>query len=668
MVSESIRREVEALRRDIEHHNHQYYVLDTPEISDAEYDQMMRRLEMLEQEYPEVYDPNSPTQRVGAPPLELFETVTHTFPMLSLANGMEEHEVREFDQRIKRFLGTSKDIDYVVEPKMDGLAVEVLYETGRFTVGSTRGDGFTGENVTQNLRTVKTIPLMLRRDKAPVPERIEVRGEVYMEIEAFKVLNEARVASGEPPFANPRNAAAGSLRQLDSKVTASRPLKIFCYGMGVVAGARFDTHWQFLETIPKWGFRVNPLIRRCQDIEECIDFYQEMAERRESLSYEIDGVVIKVNRLDLQATLGQVSRSPRWALAYKFPAHQSLTRILDIMASVGRTGVVTPVAELEPVWVGGAQISHATLHNQDEVDRKDVRIGDTVVVQRAGDVIPEVVRVIGERRTGKEVPYSIPKKCPVCGGDVVRLPGEAAHRCVSLSCPAQLKGSIKHFAAKRAMDIDGLGKKLVDQIVDRGLVRDIADLYGLTRESLTSLDRMAEKSAQNILEALEKSKRKPLARFLYALGIRHVGEHLSETLAQHFGSLERLARATEEELINVNEVGPEVAESVVTFFQDSKNLETLRRLEKFGLDIEEPSAKGEEKLGGKVFVFTGALDSMERDEARRLVESMGGKTVSGVSRKVDYVVVGKDPGSKLERARDLGIQIITEDEFNKMTE
>ena len=666
MVSESLRREVERLRRDIEHHNHRYYVLDAPEIADTEYDQMMRRLEMLEKEHPELYDPNSPTQRVGAPPLDIFETVTHTLPMLSLANGMDENEAKEFDQRIKRFLGTSEDMEYVVEPKMDGLAVELVYEGGRFTVGSTRGDGFTGENVTQNLRTVKTIPLILRGDEKPAPEFIEVRGEVYMEVEDFRTLNETRVASGEPAFANPRNAAAGSLRQLDSKVTVSRPLKIFCYGMGTARGVRFDTHWEFLQALPGWGFRVNPLIRTCQDIDEAIGFYQRMTEEREDLPYEIDGVVIKVNRLDLQTTLGQVSRSPRWALAYKFPAHQATTRIRDIIASVGRTGVVTPVAELESVWVGGAQISHATLHNQDEVDRKDVRIGDTVVVQRAGDVIPEVVRVIVERRIGKERPYRIPDRCPVCGGDVVRLPGEAAHRCVNLSCPAQLKGSIKHFASKRAMDIDGLGTKLVDQLVDRGLVTDPADLYGLTRDDLASLDRMAEKSAQNILEALEKSKKKPLAKFLYALGIRHVGEHLSEILAHHFGSLERVAKATEEALIAVNEVGPEVAQSVVRFFHDPQNLETLKRLEEAGLDIKESSGVGEEKLRGRTFVFTGTLNSMDRNEARRLVESLGGRTASSVSRKVDVLVVGQDPGSKLERARDLGVRVMTEDEFKEM--
>jgi len=667
VVPEPIRKEVKGLRKSIAYHNHRYYVLDAPEISDAEYDQMMRCLEKLEREYPELYDPNSPTQRVGAPPLEVFETVTHTVPMLSLANGMNEAEVREFDQRVKRFLGNHEDVEYVLEPKVDGLAVELVYERGNFSVGSTRGDGFTGEDVTQNLRTVKTIPLVLQEGEVSVPELIEIRGEVYMEIADFEALNRRRQKSGEQVFANPRNAAAGSLRQLDSTITAARPLKMYCYGMGVAKGIEFETHWEFLQTIAKLGLRVNrSRIRKCVGIDEATRFYDEIMEERERIPHEIDGVVIKVNRLDLQATLGEVSRSPRWALAYKFPAHQVVTKILDIIASVGRTGVITPVAQLEPVWVGGAQISHATLHNQDEIDRKDVRIGDTVVVQRAGDVIPEVVEVKKDRRTGKEAPYRIPERCPVCGGDVVRLPGEAAHRCVRLSCPAQLKGSIKHFASKRVMDIDGLGTKLVDQLVDRGLVADIADLYNLTRKDLASLERMAGKSAENILDALQKSKTRPLARFLYGLGIRHVGEHLSEILAQEFGSPERLSKVTEEELLAIKEIGPEVARSVISFFGDPKNMENLKRLEKAGLKIQEPSGPRQEKLAGKTFVITGTLTSMGREEARSLVESLGGRTASIVSKKVDYLIVGTNPGSKLDRARELGIHILTEEEFQKM--
>lgn len=666
MADDSIRRKAENLRKKIEYHNYRYYILDAPEISDSEYDGLMRHLEDLEKEYPDLYDPNSPTQRVGAPPRDIFEPVAHRLPMLSLANAMDETEAREFDQRVKRFLSSQEAIEYVVEPKMDGVAVELVYERGTLVVGSTRGDGFTGEKVTENLRTVKTIPLVLQEGEIPAPELIEIRGEVYMEIKDFEALNRRREEQEEPVFANPRNAAAGSLRQLDSKVTASRPLKIFCYGSGMVRGIAFQTQWEFLHTVPKWGLRVNPLIRRCPGVDKAVEYYDELMNQRETLPYEIDGLVLKVNRLDLQVKLGQVSRSPRWALAFKFPAHQAVTTIVNIIPSVGRTGVITPVAELEPVSVGGAQISHATLHNQDEIDRKDVRIGDTVVVQRAGDVIPEVVSVMKEKRKGEPSPYKIPENCSVCGGDVVRLPGEVAHRCISLSCSAQLKGSIKHFASKRAMDIDGLGTKLVDQLVDRGLVKDIADLYHLDHETLASLERMADKSAQNIIDAIDKSKAKSLARFLYGLGIRHVGEHLSEILAREFGSLQRLSRATGDELTAINEVGPEVAQSVVRFFQDPKNLETFMRLEEAGFKIEEPSKALPEKLGGKTFVFTGNLESVPREEARSLVESLGAKTVSSVSKKVDYIVVGADPGSKVERARDLGVQIITEEEFKKM--
>jgi DNA ligase (NAD+) len=656
------------LRKQIAYHNYRYYVLDAPEIADAEYDEMMRRLEELEKAYPELYDPNSPTQRVGAPPLEVFETVTHSMPMLSLANGMNEEEVREFDRRVKRFLGREEEIEYVLETKIDGLAVELVYERGTFVVGSTRGDGFTGENVTQNLRTIKTIPLLLQGEQTHVPELLEVRGEVYMDTADFEALNRRREAQGEPLFANPRNAAAGSLRQLDPRITASRPLKMYCYAVGLMRGIGFETHWDLLGFLPKLGLRVNSgMIRRCLGIGEAINCYRAVMAERDHIPYGIDGVVIKVNRSDLRAALGEVSRSPRWALAYKFPAHRAITQIVDILASVGRTGVITPVAVLEPVWVAGAQISHATLHNQDEIDRKDVRIGDTVVIQRAGDVIPEVVEVKKDRRTGDETPYEIPNTCPVCDGDVFRLPGEAAHRCVRLSCPAQLKGSIKHFASKRAMDIDGLGTKLVDQLVDGGLVSDIADLYSLTHNNLASLERMADKSARNILDAIEASKTKPLARFLYGLGIRHVGEHLSEVLANAFGSIETLSRATEEDLTAIDEIGPEVAQSVAGFFRDPKNTENLKRLERSGLRIETSLSADQARLHGKTFVFTGGLASLGRDEARSLVESLGGQTASSVSKKVDYVVVGENPGSKVERARELGVQIMTEDEFKKMT-
>lgn len=665
MARDAIHRRFKHLREAIEYHNYRYYVLDDPEISDAEYDRMMRELGKLEADYPELYDPNSPTQRVGAPPLEQFETVTHTIPMLSLANGQKETEVREFDQRVRRFLGVDGDIAYVAEPKLDGLAVELVYEMGNLVIGSTRGDGVNGENITQNLRTIKTIPLALMGKEVPVPERLEVRGEVYMEIQGFKELNRRREASGEPLFANPRNAAAGSVRQLDSSITASRPLQIFFYGLGEVVGYTFETHWQFLTTLPRWGFRVNPMARRCRDINDAIEYYEEISQERERLPYEIDGVVIKVDDLDLQSRLGVISRNPRWALAYKFKPKQETSRVLGVITQVGRTGAITPVAILEPVRVGGIEISRATLHNQDEIDKKDVRIGDTVIVQRAGDVIPEVVKVVESKRTGGERKYRIPTTCPVCGADVVRLKDEAVHRCMGLSCPAQLKGRIKHFASKRAMDIDGLGDKLVAQLVEKEMIRDVSDLYRLRKEDLVALERMADKSGQNILDSIESSKKKPLAKFIYALGIRHVGEHLAEVLANGLKSLEHFFHVTEEELLAIREVGPELAQSVVRFFGDQRNREVITKLREAGLSIVEPGVGERATLQGLTFVFTGSLESFARDEARELVESLGGRTASSVSKKVDYVVVGSDPGSKYEKAKELGIPTLTESQFRE---
>jgi DNA ligase (NAD+) len=668
MAKDAMNRRAKRLREVIEYHNYRYYLLDDPEISDTEYDQMMRELEQLEADYPELYDPNSPTQRVGAPPLEEFQTVTHTIPMLSLANGQNEVEVREFDQRIRRFLAMDGDIDYVAEPKLDGLAVELVYERGYLVIGSTRGDGVNGENITQNLRTIKTLPLALIGKEIAVPQRLEVRGEVYMEIKGFKELNKKREALGEPLFANPRNAAAGSLRQLDSTITASRPLNIFFYGLGEVVGYTFKTHWQFLNTLPLWGLRANPLARQCRDIDEAIGYYNEISQQRESLPYEIDGVVIKVDELDLQSRLGVISRNPRWALAYKFRPKQETTKVLDIIPQVGRTGAITPVAILEPVKVGGIEINRATLHNQDEIDKKDIRIGDTVIVQRAGDVIPEVVKVVESKRIGGERKYQILDRCPVCGADVVRLENEAAHRCIGLSCPAQLKGRIKHFASKRAMDIDGLGDKLIAQLVDKGMVRDAADLYYLSREDLVGLERMADKSAQTILNALEGSKKKPLAKFVYALGIRHVGEHLSEVLAKELKSLTNFFRVTEEKLLAIREVGPELAQSVVRFFRDQRNREVMSKLQEADMVIVEPEVDEMTQLKGLTFAFTGVLDSFTRDEARDLVESLGGRMASSIGKKVDYVVVGRDPGSKYERAKEWGITVLTEKQFREMVE
>jgi DNA ligase (NAD+) len=664
MVTETIRKRVEKLREEIEYHNYRYYILDQPEISDAQYDRLMRELEKLEEQYPELRTPNSPTQRVGAPPLEEFQIVRHTIPMLSLANAFDETEAKDFDKRVKKFLGTASDIEYVTEPKLDGLAVELVYDRGQFAVGSTRGDGVNGENITQNLRTIKTIPLQLIRKEISVPERLEVRGEVIMQLKRFRELNQKREALGEPLFANPRNAAAGSVRQLDSKITAERPLEIYCYGIGEVRGRSFKSHWEILQTLSKWGLRINPNIRRCKHIEEVIKYYHEVNEKREKLPYEIDGIVIKVNQLDLQTRLGEISRSPRWALAFKFQPKQETTKIQDIIVQVGRTGALTPVAVMEPVKVGGVEVSRATLHNQDEIDKKDVRIGDTVVIQRAGDVIPEVVQVIESKRTGKEKKFRMPPKCPVCGAEVIKE--EAIHRCIGLDCPAQLKGRIKHFASKRAMDIEGLGIKLIDQLVDKGLVKDVADIYYIEKEQLIELERMADKSAQNIIDAIEASKTKPLSKFLYALGIRQVGETTAEDLARRFSRLDDFFHLSEENLREVEGIGPEVSASVYQFFRDKKNKESIERLKKAGVTVIEPKVKGKAKLAGKTFVFTGALKSFGRDEARDVVASMGGLTASSISKKVDFVVVGEDPGSKLDKAKELGIKTLTEEEFKKM--
>ena len=668
MTREQAEKEIETLRKQIHYHNYRYYVLDAPEISDAEYDRLFRRLQELEQQFPDLVTPDSPTQRVGAEPLEAFETVQHTVPMLSLDNAFDEGEVRDFDDRLHRLLEINEPFEYTVEPKIDGVAVELVYVDGVFTLGSTRGDGVTGENITANLKTIPQIPLRLRDDELPIPGRLEVRGEVYYPVDAFKKLNEEREKAGEPLFANPRNAAAGSLRQLDPRITAQRPLEIYIHGLGVIEGYELKSQWQAFEAFKAWGLRVNPLSQKVTGIDAAVRVHQELLERRETIPYEIDGTVIKLNDFALQQRAGIRTRSPRWAIAYKFPAHQEVTQIIDIIAQVGRTGAVTPVAIMKPVKIGGVEVSRATLHNQDEIDRKDIRIGDWVVVQRAGDVIPEVVKVVESRRTGKEKKYTLPDTCPVCGANVVRLPGEAVARCENVSCPAQLKESIRHFASKGAMDIDGLGEKLIDQLVEKGLVQSYADLYYLTFEQLKNLERMGEKSAQNLLDAIEKSKRVSLDRFLYALGIRHVGEHIARVLANHFGSLEKIKAATEEDLMQIHEIGPQVARSIVQFFSEQRNLDTLEKLFRGGVQIQEPAAEGEadQRFEGMTFVFTGALERFTRDEAERLVEERGGRAASSVSRKTTYVVAGPGAGSKLQKARELGIPVLSEQEFLEM--
>lgn len=659
--------EIEELRQAITFHNYRYHVLDEPVVSDEEYDRMFRRLVELEAAHPALSSPTSPTQRVGAAPAEQFETVRHTLPMLSLNNAMTEDEFREFDERVRRALRRAESIEYVVEPKLDGVAIECVYAGGELAVASTRGDGINGENVTANVKTIRSVSLRLLhpRGAPPIPQRLEVRGEVIFPKAAFRQLNDARAARGEPLFANPRNAAAGSLRQLDSRITAGRPLELFCHSPGQMTGATFATHWEFLQVIRTWGLKTNPLNKLCHGADAVVRYHRDTAEQRAALFYEVDGIVAKMNRFELQRQLGEVSRSPRWAIAYKFKAQQGRTRIKTIVPSVGRTGVITPVAELEPVAVGGVTISSASLHNMDEIERKDVRIGDTVIIERAGDVIPYVVEVVTSARTGTERKFHMPESCPVCGSKVVREEGAAAFRCVGMSCPAQLRETVRHFASKHALDIDGLGEKLVAQLIDTGLVTNVADLYDLTKAQLVSLERMADKSAQNIIDAIAGSKRTTLARFIHGLGIPQVGEHMAELLAEHFGSIEALEKATEEELLTIREVGPETAREIRAFFSVKQNRAVIARLLRGGVQPAGERRTRTGKLVGKTFVLTGSL-SVPRDAVTKEIEALGGRVTASVSAHTDYVVFGEEPGSKLDKARKLGITTLTEHQLRAL--
>lgn len=659
---------VKELRETIHRHNYLYYVMDAPEITDAEYDLLLRELIQLEKSFPELVTADSPTQRVGARPLDKFSQVTHRIPMLSLENAFTEGDIADFDARIKRELGMSAgaDLVYVCEPKMDGVAVELVYENGEFAVGSTRGDGFVGEDITQNLKTIRSIPLRLHTDTPP--RRLEVRGEVYLSLAAFQKLNAERQEAGEAQFANPRNAAAGSLRQLDPRITARRPLAIFCYGPGEAAGVEFTSQSGFLASLPAWGIPVNRNTETVTGVAGIVDYYRRIGEQRESLPFEIDGVVIKVDSFFLQRELGEKSRSPKWAIAWKFPPRQAVTRVNDIVVQVGRTGVLTPTALLEPVEVSGVTVGRATLHNWEEMERKDIRIGDTVVIERAGDVIPAVVKVVTDKRTGTERFLPVPPSCPECGSEIVRIAGEVAVRCLGLGCPAQIRETIIHFASRNAMDIEGLGVKYIEQLLRLGLVRNVADLYYLTKDHFMQFERMGDKLAENLLAAIENSKHRPLGRFIFALGIRHVGEHTAKLLAGAFGSIENLERATEEELVSIREVGPQVAQSIRTFFSNEQNLQVIQRLLQGGVtpSVEQKRVGG--RFTGKTFVFTGALTRFTREEAKRIVEAEGGHAAGSVSKKTDYVVAGSDAGSKLEKARELGVKVLTEDEFLKMQE
>lgn len=656
------------LREQLNHHNYRYFVLDDPEISDAEYDRLMQELIDLENRHPELAAPDSPSRRVGSPPLEKFDTISHPTPLLSLDKGTSESDIHAFDQRVRRALEHAKDLSYTVEPKVDGVAVALVYRNGVLESGATRGDGFTGELITENIQTIGSVPLVLRRHpEIGMPAFLDVRGEIYMNTDDFRALNRGRMEEGLSLFANPRNASAGSLRQLDSRITAQRPLKMFVYGVGHPDYLGSGSHGETLRILEKLGFPVNPLCETRIPVEAVIRYFRRIDGIRKRLAYEIDGIVVKVDAYEYQQRLGTTSRSPRWAIAVKFEAMQEQTRVHDIVVQVGRTGALTPVAVLDPVSIGGVTVSRASLHNEDEVRRKDVRTGDTVLVQRAGDVIPEVVRVIPSYRNGSEQPFVMPHTCPSCGQSTVRLTDEAVTRCVNAACPAQLKGNILHFASKGALDIDGLGKKLVWQLVDKNLVRSFADLFRLDRETLESLDRMGRKSAENLLAAIETSKTVPLSRFLYALGIRNVGEHAAKLIAERFETLEGIVSASKEEIQSIDQVGPVVAESVCVFFDNPENRKTIEEARRLGLRILPASGEASERaastLSGHRFVLTGSLATMTRKAAQEKIEAAGGKVTGSVSAKTRFVVAGDSPGSKIERARETGVAVIDENQF-----
>jgi len=663
----AVKAKIEKLRKTIREHEYRYYVLDDPKISDAEFDKLMNQLKALEAKYPDLVTPDSPTQRVGGSPREGFQTVRHKRPMLSLDNAFSYDELREFDRRVRELAGRER-VEYVAEHKFDGLSMSLQYDGGVFARGVTRGDGTTGEDVTPNVRTIRSVPL--RVDSATLKKLrlaadFEVRGEIIMPRSAFEELNRQQEEQGGKRFANPRNAAAGAVRVLDPAITASRRLDFYAYML--LAGGRVPVkrHSDALEALVKLQFKVSRDWKLCRTLDEVLKYCEAWESRREKLPYEIDGIVIKVNDIALQEELGFTAKAPRWAVAYKYPAHQATTVVKDIQVNVGRTGVLTPVAILEPVQVGGVTVSRSTLHNMDEVQRLGVQIGDTVLIERAGEVIPHVLKVVKEGKNRR--PFVMPKECPVCGTKIHKAEGEVAYRCVNAACPAKLKESLLHFAGRHAMNIDGLGAKIVDQLVDKGLVKDFADLYSLKLEQLAGLERMAEKSAQNLLDEIEASKSNSLARLIYALGIPFVGERTAQLLAEHFGSLDKLASATVEELSEVPEVGPKVAASIVEFFSEPANRKLVEKLRKAGLRFtEERKAPRDSRLAGKTFVFTGALAHRSREDAEELVASHGGKVSSSVSKKTDYVVVGTEPGSKYDKAKSLGVTILDEAQFEKL--
>ncbi len=667
-ISADIEKEIEKLVKDINEHNYRYYTLDAPIISDEEYDRMFRRLKELEEKHHYVL-PDSPTQRVGAPPLDKFEKVKHAEPMLSLDNAFSHDEVREFDQRAKRFLGSDEEIEYTVEPKYDGLAMELSYEKGLLVRASTRGDGYEGEDVTTNVKTIKAIPLRIEGDK--IPEKIDIRGEVFMDIDEFEKLNREREKSEEPLFANPRNASAGSIRQLDSSITEKRKLHMACYGVGAMMGIDFKNQSDFTSWLKKAHFPVPFVFDVVKGIERAVDAIKKIEEKRPTFPFETDGAVIKVNNFALQKELGFKTREPRWAIAYKFPAHQGTTQIEDIITNVGRTGAITPVAIMKPVKIGGVTVSRSTLHNWDEIERKDIRVGDTVVVERAGDVIPHVVTVIKEKRSGKERKYPPPSTCPVCGSRVVREEGEVAYRCIGLNCEAQVLERIMHYASRGAMDIEGLGEKNVELLYNQGLIKHFVDLYKLKKDQLLELPRFAEKSAQNLIDAIEKSKRTTLSRFLFALGILHVGEYAAKQLARHFEKIEDLYHVKPERIVEIKQMGEKLAESISGFFGEKENLHTLDIIRKLGIAVSNPdyetgTKKEKGSLDGLTIVVTGTL-SRPRNEVEELIERNGGHAAGSVSKKTNYVLAGDEPGkNKIDKAKELGVKVIDEKQFIKI--
>ncbi|MBV9210816.1 MAG: NAD-dependent DNA ligase LigA [Acidobacteria bacterium] len=667
---QTIEHEIEALRAELRRHEELYYVHANPEISDAEYDAMLARLQGLEAEHPELVTPDSPTQRVGGRPAEGFAEFVHRVPMLSLDNSYNIADLRAFDERCRR-LADGREFEYVAELKIDGLSIALHYEAGVLLSGVTRGDGRRGEDVTQNVRTIRSVPLRLKSDGLQIPAQIEVRGEAYLPRHVFEEINAEREEEGAPRFANPRNAAAGTIRQLDPKIVASRRLELFPYE--ALAGERkiFKTHWESFEWLERAGFRVNPNRALCRSIDEVIAFCEQQELGRDDLNYEIDGVVVKVNSAALQEEFGATTKAPRWAIAYKYPARQATTQVVSIVVQVGRTGALTPVANLQPVLLAGTTVARATLHNEDEIRRLDVRVGDYVLIEKSGEIIPKVLKVIESRRTGEEQPYVFPTECPECGGVISRPEGEVVARCVAADCPAQRKARILHFASRRAMRIEGLGEALVEQLVAKDMVRDVGDLYHLKLEDVAALEWKAEKSASNLMEQIEASKQRDLPHLVYALGIRHVGERTAGILARHFRSLERLGEATIEEMDEIHEIGLTVAESVRAWFDDEGNRALCERLRASGVRTELEGGASQaldENFAGKQFVLTGKLETLTRDEARALIESRGGRVTSTVSKKTDYVIAGEDAGSKLEKAVALGLRVIDEAELKKMLE